>query len=1123
VEKLTFDALARGWAKSLGVDRKQFNMFFDRMMDGFAYQKVVVDKDGKPVDYVFLEVNSAFEGLTGLKKEKIIGRKVTEVLKGIESDPADLIGSFGRVALTGEPAQFVSFARTLGRWYRISAYCPEKGYFVSLFEDVTEQKKIEEQLRLSEERFFKAFQASPEAMAIQPVSDARFIYVNESFTRLFEYSRDEVIGHTSAELNLYVYPERREQLIQQLAEQGSLKHFENVWRTKSGRIVPLLISVEVIVLNGQEHYLSVLADVSEVKKAEEALRVSEENYRHLLQYAPTAIYEIDYRNQRFKSVNDAVSVLTGYSREELLAMNPADLLDAESRARFQDRIRRGLAGEKIEENVEYRARVKDGRELWVVLNVKLISKDGKFDSALVVGHDITERKKAEESLKRSQEIAHLGSWELDLKENKLTWSDEVYRIFGLKPQEFGATYEAFLSYVHPDDRAAVDAAYSGSLREGKDGYEIEHRIVRKDSGEVRVVHEKCTHARDDSGQIVKSLGMVHDITELKKAEEALVKSEQRWATTLASIGDAVIATDVLGNIMFMNKVAEELTGWTLAEVSQKPLAKVFNIINETTRKQAEDPVAKVLVSDMVVGLANHTILVRKDGSEVPIDDSGAPIVDAFGKVTGAVLVFRDITARRSMEKELVNLSKFPSENPDPVFRITQNGIIVYANPQAQKFSGLIKTQTGDLAPKKWQQHITEAFHSNSRVCFEETFGDRVFLFNVAPILSGSYANLYGSDITERKKAIETIQESEVLKVTSSYARTLIEASPDPLVTINAEGKITDVNKATEDVTGYAREQLIGSDFSDYFTKPEEARKGYQQVFNEGFVKDYPLAIRHKSGKITDVLYNATVYRNKQGQIQGIFAAARDITERKKAEELARECERNLKDAERLAAIGTTAGMVGHDIRNPLQSIVSELYLAKTELTGVTSEDVKNNLAESIANIENEVDYINKIVQDLQDFAKPLKPVPSVTNIRSIVKDILTKNHLPDNVDVSCRTSEQANQFVSDPDLLKRIIANLISNGVQAMPKGGKLSVRANIKAGDLFLSVEDTGVGIPEEVRSKLFTPLFTTKSKGQGFGLSVVKRMAEALGGTVTFESEVGEGTKFIIRLPRREIERFK
>ena len=125
---------------------------------------------------------------------------------------------------------------------------------------------------------------------------------------------------------------------------------------------------------------------------------------------------------------------------------------------------------------------------------------------------------------RAQEIAYLGSWELDLVNNRLSWSDEVYRIFGLEPQEFGATYDAFLEAVHPDDRAAVDAAYSGSLREGKDTYEIEHRVVRRSNGEVRIVHEKCEHVRDETGRIIKSIGMVHDVTERNKAEEALKKA-----------------------------------------------------------------------------------------------------------------------------------------------------------------------------------------------------------------------------------------------------------------------------------------------------------------------------------------------------------------------------------------------------------------------------------------------------------------------------------------------------------------------------------------------------------------------------------------------------------------------
>jgi PAS domain S-box-containing protein len=326
-----------------------------------------------------------------------------------------------------------------------------------------------------------------------------------------------------------------------------------------------------------------------------------------------------------------------------------------------------------------------------------------------------------------------------------------------------------------------------------------------------------------------------------------------------------------------------------------------------------------------------------------------------------------------------------------------------------------------------------------------------------------------------------------------------------------------VNKAAEDATGCSREELIGSGFSNYFTEPEKAETGYQKVFTEGFVKDYPLTIRHKTGRITYVLYNASIYRSPEGEVKGVFAAARDVTERKKAEEQAQEAAKKLKDAERLAAIGATAGMVGHDIRNPLQSIVGDLYLAKEDLNDLPRSDAKETLKESLDAIENSVVYINKIVADLQDFARPLTPHHEETDLEAIVDEVLAKKGLPENIGVTAKIARPVKKITADPAYLKRIVGNLVSNAVQAMPDGGKLAVTAKNLEGNAVITVTDTGAGIPEDVKPRLFQPLFTTKSKGQGFGLAVVKRMTEALGGTVTFTSEQGKGTTFIITLPQK------
>jgi two-component system sporulation sensor kinase A len=387
------------------------------------------------------------------------------------------------------------------------------------------------------------------------------------------------------------------------------------------------------------------------------------------------------------------------------------------------------------------------------------------------------------------------------------------------------------------------------------------------------------------------------------------------------------------------------------------------------------------------------------------------------------------------------------------------------------------------------------------------------------------------DITERKKAEEALKESE------SKFKTLAENAPDAIMRFDKNLRILYLNPQDLAETGKPLEELVGKTneeigmptelcklWNDTFYRAKTSRKAQEVEFD----------FKTPKGLKTFNLRIVPEF-SETGSLRSYIGISRDITERKKAEEALRQSEdkldeynknlkklveertKQLKDSERLAAIGATAGMVGHDIRNPLQAITGDLFLAKSELSELPENENKTNALESLNEIQNNIDYINKIVADLQDYARPLNPRAQETDIESVFNEIFVSNSVPKNVKVSVDIETKAKRIMVDPDYLKRISANLTLNAVQAMPDGGKLNIHAYVDraTNDVLITVKDTGVGIPEDIKPKLFTPMMTTKSKGQGFGLAVVKRMTEGLGGTVTFESTQGKGTTFILRLP--------
>jgi signal transduction histidine kinase len=207
-------------------------------------------------------------------------------------------------------------------------------------------------------------------------------------------------------------------------------------------------------------------------------------------------------------------------------------------------------------------------------------------------------------------------------------------------------------------------------------------------------------------------------------------------------------------------------------------------------------------------------------------------------------------------------------------------------------------------------------------------------------------------------------------------------------------------------------------------------------------------------------------------------------------------------------------MIGHDIRNPLQTITNELFLARQAIAEASKDVDMEGAQESINNIQEQVEYINKIVSDLQDYSRRLIPELKNEQLSDIISGVIRTITLPEGIKITLNISGEI-LLKTDHVFIRRILTNLAYNAIRAMPNGGTMQIAAFEKQNQVIITISDTGKGIPDEIKPKIFSPLFTTKAKGQGLGLAVVKRLVEALGGQITFKSQVGKGTTFTINLP--------
>ena len=567
-------------------------------------------------------------------------------------------------------------------------------------EIITKRKQAEEALRISEVNYRELFNAQPDAIVIVDGRTRRIVDVNPSAQKLYGYSRDDMIGLDPVQLSSE--PEKTSDHIRRVVKNLS-KGIpsvveERLHKKKDGTVFPVELLIGPVTRDSETMICAIIRDISERQRKEQALKALQLQQEAILDNIPDYAWLKD-RESRFIAVNQAFGAACGCPPEELVGKTDfyawPNKLAERYRADDKEVIESGLR--KI---VEEPLTSADGRRKWLeTIKTPIINEAGDIVGTAGIARDITNRIQAVEALKESEERfskAFYNSPDIIVITRVsdgliLDVNESVLRVAGYTREELiGHTTIELNLWVDLEDRAryldALDKA--GSLRD------MEFRFRLK-SGEIRIgqVSGSLIHLGGD----LCVLAVVRDITDQKQASEALQAETERLSVTLQSIGDGVITTDKDGRIMLLNRIAERLTGWNGSDAVGMPLDQVFRIVNEYSREPCENPVQHVLSSGRIVGFAENSILISKDGREIVIADSGAPILDSEKRIIGVVLVFRDITESRKMEKEILKVEKLES-------------LGVLAGGIAHDFNNFLSGILGNLSLAKLEAKIDEPIY-----------------------------------------------------------------------------------------------------------------------------------------------------------------------------------------------------------------------------------------------------------------------------------------------------------------------------------------------------------------------------------------------------------------------------
>lgn len=989
-------------------------------------------------------------------------------------------------------------------------------------------------LEHSEERFTKVFRTCPEAMGLFTLN-GQCIDVNEAFIDLYGSSREQVIGSTVTKLNYWFNLEDKPCYVQDLLSGKKVRNQEFTLRDKTGEVLTVLVSADIIELQGQPHIITVTKNISGRKLAELELRQQKDLRESIYNESADAIFLVDVDTLLITDCNQrAVELFEAQSKAELIG-----ILGHTLQVRPFTSEELGEITSQIEEKGFWSAEIqyftRKGNLFWGNLAAKEVAIANQVIH-LVRVTDITERKRAEAALRqseadlrRAQQVAHVGSWKLDIKTQETTWSEESFQIFGWDLSLPEPSISEFMELIHPDDRELVNNSLEQTIAT-QIPYRIEVRVIQP-HGSTRYIEARGEADIDEQGEVIQLLGTNLDISDRKEIEQALRQSEIRFRE-LGAASPAIIYTieEYPGRPVrfeYLSQAFEEIQEIPLAEALKDPMV-AFDCFHPEDREGHQQAVIRAI--ENMQPFQHEWRIITPSGKIKWVQANSRPEYRENGVLVWHG-VMMDISDRKAIEAALrqseARFQKIAAASPAQIY------ILTYYPDTGEMRYEYISSGVREIQELEPEQVLADAL-----LTYRQLHPDDVALYNqlttqslktLEPfahewrILTPSgktkwvRANSrperrpngeiawYGVvlDITNLKQAEAALRESE-----ERFRHAFYDA-PIGMALLGLNQQWLQINPMLREMLGYSRLELFSFKASEII-HPEDVHQledSMRQVLsNENRPVQVQLRYLCHGGRIAWGLTSLSLVRDFQNQPLYYVLQIQDITEQQAIEQMKNEF----------------ISIVSHELRTPLTAIQGFLALLNTGNYDNRPEKAKRMIQQALTNSDRLVRLVNDIL-DLERLSSGrVQLIKEVCNAADLIQRAVEGvQSIALSAAITITIMPTSDRVWASPDLIIQTLTNLLSNAIKFSPPNSVITLSAQPQSRSVLFAVKDQGRGIPADKLETIFerfgqVDISDSRAKGgTGLGLAICQNIIQQHDGSIWAESTLGVGSTFYFTLP--------